>query len=231
MKRIILILLLICPHLALAQNAPLPGDWIVRIGAAQVGVAETARFYFTPQSGLGSHDFELKDAYGLSLSGEYMLTPEIGLEGTTILSNVEADITFAADKNEPETSSGTPGFYAVLAGMNLYALDRPPFVISAGAFVGRLFLKQQTYHASHLQSGQMEPIAIDVAFVSDFVYGLKLGIDVPISQSGWMAALQVRAMAYRYDLDAAAQVPPQTLVAHDFYDNVTTISLGVGKTF
>jgi outer membrane protein W len=113
---------------------------------------------------------ELDESFGLQVSFERMVTDRIGVEPTIWSTSHDVEV---SDAMVPDFDLGEIDLFAVAVNVNYRVLERDRVELFVGPTVGYAFW------------GDLETGLGDFSADDEFVYGVNLGLDVPVGGGKW----------------------------------------------
>ena len=135
---------------------------------------------------------ELADAAGIHAGFEYRITTLVGVEPTVTWQQHDVEVTTPSSGKE---TFGEVDLLTVAANVNVHILPSSEIDFYVGATLGYAFWSDITRAVfQNIETGE------------ELVYGLNLGVDVPIGSNGWGFAGAVNYLAVDLPVDGGTDI-------------------------
>ncbi len=159
--------------------------WVLRVGPTWFDSDRGDGLVIGHESGEVS-GMEARDV-GLSVSGEYRLSPRVGLEVGLLATS---DRIGARDENGAVVSGGTSSYGSLTLGPDIHLAPDGPADLFFGPFLTYTARTDVGYHQDEWAG---------VRVTGSFGWGALLGVDVPVGERGWRVCTSVRYLDTNLD--------------------------------
>ena len=210
--------------LLILASQQLPGQtgrWTPRLAISGIGTSDRGVFFISPDNVVIPATFVFGNGWGATGSMEYALSDAWHAGVTVSYSEPLFDLD-VCDSLRCQTFRGRTSFAPVLAHVAYRFRHTRRFQPHVGITAG-----------AHFPKTVRPPITSSIAskgirFRSAPVYGVVLGFDLLIGEKGLFASCQIRSLTFDYTVIPDDDIPPQTPLDQEFYQNYNHIALGIG---
>ncbi len=133
---------------------------------------------------------EASDAFGFQTSFEYMVTDKLGLEPALTLGNHDIEV---SDAVVPDFDLGDVDFFALMANLNFYVVQKDGLDLYVGPTVGMIFWDDFETDLF----GPTQKVGTD----DEFAYGVNAGLNVPFGGDKWAFSASLGYLIYELTLE------------------------------